>query len=257
MKYLVVPNGLKPNELIVYAWLYSKANHTKAVYDGLNEKEVRASSRTIAKYTETSHQAVSRTLDTLVKNGYIQCIHKSKVNSVPSTYKLTFDVEMRTEWLTEQRTERLTEQSVDGAGLGGNRWTEQLTEQRTEQLPISFNSVNVSMNSDIRDYKELKEYHNKLTLPKMISLTEQRKRLMADAIDELGFDNVCLALDKMSNSSFLKSQSWFKADWIYKDGHIGKALEGVYDDRNESTYKQQSSQSEYTGFNDYYDNGED
>jgi len=257
MKYLVVPNGLKPNELIVYAWLYSKANHTKAVYDGLNEKEVRASSRTIAKYTETSHQAVSRTLDTLVKNGYIECVNKSKINSVPSTYKLIFDTELWTERLTDERTERLTEQNIDNTCVEGNSWTERLTDERTERLPISFNSFNLSINSDTRDLKELYEYHKTLPLPKMIVLNDKRKRLMADVIDEYGFDNVCLALEKMSNSIFLKEHKWFNADWIYDKEHIGKALEGAYDNRDNTAYKQNNVRTEYKGFNDYIDNGDD
>jgi len=255
MKYLVVPNGLKPNELVVYAWLYSKANHTKDLYEGLKKGEVRASNRTIAKYTGTSQQAVGRTIESLIKLKHIEYVLKSNRNDVVTVYRLLFTHE-RTDHLSDERTDHLSDETVGTTSVDANAWTAQLPANRTAQLPISFNSSNVNhLMSDTKDVEDLYKHHKTLPLPQARLLNDKRKRLMADAIDTLGYNDVCVAIENMSASSFLKSNKWFDFDWIYNLESLVKAIEGKYTDRD--LQQKPTVNQEYKQPVTYYDDGED
>jgi hypothetical protein len=158
--------------------------------------------------------------------------------------------------LSDERTDHLSEQTVDSTSVEGIPWTAHLPANRTDHLPISFNSLNTNqLISEVQDIEAVNNYHKTLSLPQARVINDKRKRLIADAIDEFGFKDVCLGLEKMSKSKFLKekdSLKWFDFDRVYNQDTLCKAIEGKYDDKDQS-----QKQLEYVGFNDYYDNGED
>lgn len=140
MNYLVVPDNLKPKELLVYAWLYSNANHTTTEYKGLLKNEVYASSRLISLDTEMSQQHTSRTLTLLEDSGYITCLFKSKKPNQRSKYFLDFNLNYKVGDVSVNVSEHVSvNESVDVSVQSVD-----LTESEAE-----LRSVDVSVNESV------------------------------------------------------------------------------------------------------------
>lgn len=79
------------------------------------------------------------------------------------------------------------------------------------------------------------EYHRLCpSLPKVIKLTDTRKRTIKARLKEHSFDEIKEVMERVESSDFLTGRnSDFKAsfDWIFKPANLIKILEGNYDNR--------------------------
>lgn len=87
------------------------------------------------------------------------------------------------------------------------------------------------------DYQQVVDLYNSvcISLPKVKSLSEDRKKAIRARVNTYGMDKLKLAFEKANASSFLSgknARNWTaNFDWIIKDSSIAKVLDGNYDDK--------------------------
>ena len=92
------------------------------------------------------------------------------------------------------------------------------------------------------DFRKLKTYFNSNTKgPKILKLTENRKRSIKKIVDTYGKTEVYKVLQKTFENDFLNGnnqRSWkVDFDWIFKEGNFIKIIEGRYDESNSGLNK--------------------
>ena len=106
------------------------------------------------------------------------------------------------------------------------------------QHPVTKGDVTLKSKEEVKDiYRELIECWNSKKLPKILTLSKERKAYISTRFKSQHFrDNWKKALDKMDSSSFCQGKNDRKwktdVDWFIKnDTNYLKALEGKYDDK--------------------------
>lgn len=100
---------------------------------------------------------------------------------------------------------------------------------------VTYNNTSINNKNNI--YKSLIDFYNdKNIFPKLLKLTDTRKRKIDARIKEQGYDNIIKAIDIASKSDFLigkNERSWkMDFDWlISNDTNIVKILEGKYSNK--------------------------
>lgn len=279
MNYLVVPDNLKPRELLLYAWLYSNANHTTTEYKGLLKNEVYASSRLISADTEMSQQHASRTLTTLEENGYITCLFKSKKPNQKSKYFLDFNLKYKvgdvsvnvSDDVSLNESVDVSVQCVENERVEVNPWSVNVSADESVNVSVdassSFNNQLMSLNNQKKqkhwvDYSDIFNHYNSVGLIKHQKLTEEMKKGIDLAVKTLGCDaeEMKRMIDRHKEKSVaMKDNDKFKirplAEFFGQKKWQSVALicSDYSDDVYESQRKQQkqSTQTKYSGFNDY------
>lgn len=106
--------------------------------------------------------------------------------------------------------------------------------EREEEKDIDID-IDISISKDIlvqKDFVPIIETWNNLGLSKIVSIKNNRLKLLNARINEYGIDEVMKAIENIKNSNFLKGQNnknWIITfDWLIKPNNFIKVLEGNY-----------------------------
>ena len=97
-----------------------------------------------------------------------------------------------------------------------------------------------------------------VSYPKVISLSEARKRAIRARLKMYSMDDFRMLFEKAEASSFLKganNRNWSaNFDWMIKDANMAKVIDGNYDDGswNKHTVKQPSGNNTAKQLDDFY-----
>lgn len=97
-----------------------------------------------------------------------------------------------------------------------------------------------------------------VSYPKVISLSEARKRAIRARLKMYSMDDFRMLFEKAEASSFLKganNRNWSaNFDWMIKDANMAKVIDGNYDDGswNKHTVKQHSGNNTAKQLDDFY-----
>lgn len=204
--------NLKGNELLVYAIIYGFSQDEESRFTG--------SLQYLADWTNSSKQGVMKNLKSLVDKGYIEKIDRT-INGVKfCEYRAT----------KFNRVLNNVEQGIK----------QSLTVGIKQSLPNNIDIDNKKNNIDDNIYGHVIElYHEHCpSLPKVVKLTEARKKSIRARLKTYTENDLAIAFDKAEESDFLKkgSGTWNGAsfDWILNERNIVKILEGNYDNRSRS-----------------------
>ena len=100
------------------------------------------------------------------------------------------------------------------------------------------NEKEIEREKDGSSYEKFMNWYNeqiqKIDLPKISEMTDERKKVFDMIINEFGKEAIVTVLQKIVNSDFLcgNTQKRFKTnfDWAFKSDNFRKILEGNYDD---------------------------
>lgn len=96
------------------------------------------------------------------------------------------------------------------------------------------------------DYQAVVDLYNSVcvSLPKVKSLSEDRKKAIRARVNTYGMDKLKIAFEKANASSFLSgknARNWTaNFDWLIKDSSIAKVLDGNYDDKKTQPVRQEA-----------------
>lgn len=204
--------NLKGNELLVYAIIYGFSQDEESRFTG--------SLQYLADWTNSSKQGIMKNLKSLADKGYIE-----KTDRMINGVKFC-------EYHTTKFNGVLNnvEHGMKHSLMGGIK----------HSLPNNIDIDNIKNNIDDNIYSHVIElYHEHCpSLPKIVKLTDVRKRAIRARLKTYTEDDLVMAFDKAEASDFLKkgSGTWNGAsfDWIMNPRNIVKILEGNYDNRSKS-----------------------
>ncbi len=76
---------------------------------------------------------------------------------------------------------------------------------------------------------------SKTGFPKVVRMTDKRRKHIAARVRSYGIDQVLAAIEMAGQSVFLHSKPWATIDWVCEnDDNISKILEGKYDNRSDT-----------------------
>ena len=197
------------NYICIQGWMINKLNLKgnellvyAIIYGFSQDEESRftGSLQYLADWTNSSKQGVMKNLKSLVDKGYIEKIDRT-INGV------------------------------------------KFCEYRTTKFNRVLNNIDIDNkknNIDDNIYGHVIElYHEHCpSLPKVVKLTEARKKSIRARLKTYTENDLAIAFDKAEESDFLKkgSGTWNGAsfDWILNERNIVKILEGNYDNRPRS-----------------------
>lgn len=250
MRFLIVPAGLKPKQLLIYSWLYEHSNQTQEEFKGLKKNEVYASSRKIEEFTEIPQKTVSRNLKELEAGNYIKLIHKGNCEKDPSRYFLTFN---------DSLSGSLNDSVGDSVESVGNTKLKSNTKTVNDSVNDSVgdsksnNNLIIESNNRINIYKNIVDKWNSIDgLSNIKKLNDIRKKHINARIADYGIDNIYIVLDLVSKSNFLKgnnNRNWkCDFDWIINTNNFLKILEGKYNKEINVQPKRELTQLQYKEF---------
>lgn len=219
---------LKGNELLVYAIIYGFSQDGESRFTG--------SLQYLADWTNSSKQGVMKNLKSLTEKGYIEKIDRT-INGVKFCEYHTTELDgvlNKVEW------------GIKHSLIGGIK----------HSLPNNIDIDNIKNNIDDNIYNHVIEmYHEHCpSLPKIVKLTDVRKRAIRTRLKTYTEDDLVTAFDKAEASDFLRkgSGTWNGAsfDWIMNPRNIVKILEGNYDNKP-TRGKEQELDSFYDMANDW------
>lgn len=201
--------NLKGNELLVYAIIYGFSQDEKSRFTG--------SLQYLADWTNSSKQGVMKNLKSLADKGYIE-----KTDRMINGVKFC-------EYHTTELNGVLNnvEQGMKQSLIGGIK----------HSLPNNIDINNIKNNIDDNIYSHVIElYHEHCpSLPKIVKLTDARKKTIRTRLKTYTECDLVTAFDKAEASDFLRkgSGTWNGAsfDWIMNPRNIVKILEGNYDNK--------------------------
>lgn len=220
--------NLKGNELLVYAIIYGFSQDEESRFTG--------SLQYLADWTNSSKQGVMKNLKSLADKGYIE-----KTDRMINGVKFC-------EYHTKKFNTPLNnvEQGMKQSLMGGIK----------QSLPNNIDLDNIKNNIDDNLYSRVIDlYHEHCpSLPKIVKLTDARKKTIRTRLKTYTEDDLVAAFDKVEASDFLRkgSGTWHGAsfDWIMNPRNIVKILEGNYDNRPQNG-KGQELDSFYDMANDW------
>lgn len=222
--------NLKGNELLVYAIIYGFSQDEESRFTG--------SLQYLADWTNSSKQGVMKNLKSLADKGYIEKTDRM-INGVKfcEYYATKFNgVLNKVEW------------GIKHSLIGG------IKHSLPNNIDIDNKNNNIDNNIDIcKNVIDL--YHEHCpSLPKIVKLTDVRKRAIRTRLKTYTEDDLITAFDKAEASDFLRkgSGTWNGAsfDWIMNPRNLVKILEGNYDNRPQ-TGKEQELDLFYDMANDW------
>ena len=179
----------------------------------------------ICKENET---AVKTALSELKQHGYLR-VTKLKPNETESgRFEYVYDVFEEPQSKEIQLEEK---QGIENLPVENNALYKETKKTNTKEL--NTNRYNT-------DYQKIVDlYHEHCpSLPKVVKLTEARKKSIRARLKTYTENDLAIAFDKAEESDFLKkgSGTWNGAsfDWILNERNIVKILEGNYDNRSRS-----------------------
>lgn len=202
---------LKGNELLVYAIIYGFSQDGESRFTG--------SLQYLADWTNSSKQGVMKNLKSLADKGYIEKTDRM-INGVKfcEYYATKFNgVLNKVEW------------GIKHSLIGG------IKHSLPNNKDIDNKNNNIDNNIDIcKNVIDL--YHEHCpSLPKIVKLTDVRKRAIRARLKTYTENDLVTAFDKAEASDFLRkgSGTWNGAsfDWIMNPRNIVKILEGNYDNK--------------------------
>jgi len=86
------------------------------------------------------------------------------------------------------------------------------------------------------DYQAIIDLYNSICIsfPKVTKLTDPRKRAIKTMLNKVSIDEMRTAFEKAEASDFMKSGTWASFDWMMKESHFIKIIEGNYDNKQSS-----------------------
>lgn len=220
--------NLKGNELLVYAIIYGFSQDEESRFTG--------SLQYLADWTNSSKQGVMKNLKSLSDKGYIV-----KTDRMINGVKFCEYHTTKFNWVLNN-----VEQGMKQSLMGGIK----------QSLPNNIDINNIKNNIDDNIYNHVIDiYHEHCpSLPKIVKLTDVRKKAIRTRLKTYTEDDLVTAFDKAEASDFLRkgSGTWNGAsfDWIMNPRNIVKILEGNYDNRPQ-TGKEQELDSFYDMANDW------
>lgn len=203
--------NLKGNELLVYAIIYGFSQDEESRFTG--------SLQYLADWTNSSKQGVMKNLKSLADKGYIEKTDRM-INGVKfcEYYATKFNgVLNKVEW------------GIKHSLIGG------IKHSLPNNIDIDNKNNNIDNNIDIcKNVIDL--YHEHCpSLPKIVKLTDVRKRAIRARLKTYTENDLVTAFDKAEASDFLRkgSGTWNGAsfDWIMNPRNLVKILEGNYDNK--------------------------
>lgn len=205
----------------MFFWIQKNKANDKHFYDGKywTYNSIKAFEEMFPYWTS---KQIRRILTNLEKEGAIETGVYNK-----SSYD-------RTKWYT------LTEE-VYSILLNENfhltKWANE-NDQKGEPIPY----INTNINKNSNNSKVIMDKWNSIGLSKIIKIENQRLKHLNARIEEYSLDIILEAIDKVSNSDFLKgfnNKNW-KADidWLLNPNNFIKVIEGKYDNKVNKPKKQ-------------------
>lgn len=222
--------NLKGNELLVYAIIYGISQDEESRFTG--------SLQYLAEWTNSSKQGVMKNLKSLTEKGYVEKIDRV-INGVKfcEYYATKFNGVLNK-----------VECGIKHSLIGG------IKHSLPNNIDIDNKNNNIDNNIDIcKNVIDL--YHEHCpSLPKIVKLTDVRKRAIRARLKTYTENDLVTAFDKAEASDFLRkgSGTWNGAsfDWIMNPRNIVKILEGNYDNKP-TRGKEQELDSFYEMANDW------
>lgn len=106
---------------------------------------------------------------------------------------------------------------------------------------VSIVKDSIDNNIISSELEPIKDQYNTicLSLPKVIRLTESRKKLIKARLKEYSLDEIISVFEKAEASDFLsgRNKQWTGCnfDWLMKPSNIVKVIEGTYDNKGKAT----------------------
>lgn len=207
--------GLKGNELLVYALIYGFSQ------DG--DSEFNGSVAYIAEWTGSTKQTVHNALKALCEKRLIEKKVITNKGVRYCTYRTILPVVKKFDGGWSKNLTGVVKK-FDGGG------------QKIRPNNTNDNSID----KDIDIHTVVDKYHEIcISLPKVIKVTDARKRKVKARIKSFGVDHIAEAFYKVEASDFLTGRNGqWKAnfDWLMKsDEHMIRVLEGYYDNRPQAS----------------------
>ncbi len=149
--------------------------------------------------------------------------------------------------------------SVDGSLTQARIGKDRLDKESIDNILTTSDNADKSYNTI--DFQNIVDNYNLIcvSLPKVIRLTEARKKAIKSAIELIGQEEDFKAFfEKVNTSDFLcgrTEKAWAGCgfDWILKRSNLIKILEGCYDNRNANKTKIKNSKPDYYDTSRYED----
>lgn len=172
--------------------------------------------------------AVKSALNELKEYGYLRVTKLNPNETESGRFEYIYDVFEEPQTEVKQDEEK---QGIENLCLENHALYKDTKESNTKELNTNrFNT----------DYQKIVDlYHEHCpSLPKVVKLTEARKKSIRARLKTYTENDLAIAFDKAEESDFLKkgSGTWNGAsfDWILNERNIVKILEGNYDNRSRS-----------------------
>lgn len=192
-----------------------------------------ASNDHFAKHLNVSKDRISKIISKLVKLGYITSEIIYKPNSKQVEKRVLYS---NLSYSYKVHLEGIGKNTYRGIGVNTYRGIG----KNTEDNNTIYKNTNINKNSN--NSKVIMDKWNSIGLSKIIKIENQRLKHLNARIEEYSLDIILEAIDKVSNSDFLKgfnNKNW-KADidWLLNPNNFIKVIEGKYDNKVNKPKKQ-------------------
>lgn len=188
--------------------------------------------------------AVKSAMNELKEYGYLKVTKLNPNETESGRFEYVYDI---FEQPQDEETQAEEKQEVQNLYLENNTLYKDTKKTNTKEL--NTNRLNTDYNKIVALYHE-----HCPSLPKVVKLTDVRKRAIKTRLKTYTEDDLVTAFDKAEASDFLRkgSGTWNGAsfDWIMNPRNIVKILEGNYDNRPQ-TEKEQELDSFYDMANEW------
>lgn len=211
--------GLKGNALLIFAIIYGFSK------DG--ESEFTGSLKYLSKSTGSTKNTVIKAIQDLLLAQYI-------VKRAETKNSITFNSYSQNEPVVQKLVGGSAETAPGGSAETGRGSAETGTNNTIYTTSIDNTNDRGAGPEILKDI--VSRYHQIKDLPKVVKLTDTRKKHILARVKEHGMEKVEAVFNKVINSRFCKGENrrGWKADidFIFSQSGFIKILEGKYDDRN-------------------------
>ena len=204
--WMISELGLKGNELLVYAIIYGFSQSENQKYSG--------GLQYLADWTKSTKQGVLRNLKSLVEKNYI-VKEEQILNGVKFCEYYATNVNG-----VLNKCERGIKQSLQGG----------IKQSLTNNIDIHNKDKNI-VDIIVSIFNE-----TCLSLPKVVKVTDSRKKTINARLNEHSIEDIEAVFRKAEASDFLtgKKTNWSADfDWLMKPNNFVKVLEGNYDNKEQ------------------------
>lgn len=216
---------LSDSELTIYAVIYGFSQDLESGFSGSIEY--------LAQWGRCSDRTVRRALSTLVEKGYI--IRESQKGVKNMTCKIVY-AKVDEKVGQNDRGEESKVGQNDRAGRSKCPKPYEIQYDNTSKEVVSNDTTKKEPAKE--EIQSVVDAWNQIGLPKIIKMTDERRKRIVALLNCYGLSQVLLGIQKVSRSGFCKGNgnNGWKAnfDWFINSKYFIRVLEGNYDDTDRS-----------------------